>query len=379
MAAVRAREYPEAQDGIFLNTASWGLIPASAAGEAADLTLRRNRARGFQESELGAAQRRCRAALAALVNAAPTEIALSPNTSFGVNLAAALLLEGPPGVVVIPQGEFPTNVLPFKALARRGFQLLHVPTAADGNPDERAILSALEHPSAVALAISSVQFSSGAMANVERLGRACRRRGIYYFVDAIQHIGAAPFDVRAVDADIIACGGQKWLCGPWGSGFTWVRPEIVRSFDPPMVSWLATQFGADFESMLDYDMTWRTDARKFELATLGIQDYLGLARSVEVLAEVGIATIRAHVHALHAPIIEWAQGHPGVRIVTPTDPSRRAGILSFVPPESHRTAEALEEAGVVFSVRDGAVRFAPHFYTTLDEIREVVDILERQR
>jgi selenocysteine lyase/cysteine desulfurase len=93
--AVRAREYP-ALDGIFFNAASWGLLPRRTVDAVGELTARRNRSEGFEEEELVAILARARAAAARLVSATPAEIALSPNTSFGVNLAAACIAQGPP-------------------------------------------------------------------------------------------------------------------------------------------------------------------------------------------------------------------------------------------------------------------------------------------
>ena len=99
IARVRAREYARPSEGVFFNCASWGLVPDSSAQESAELTLRRNRTHGFEERELGAAQRRCRSALAELIGASTNEIALVPNTTFGIDLAAAVAGSGPPGEV----------------------------------------------------------------------------------------------------------------------------------------------------------------------------------------------------------------------------------------------------------------------------------------
>ena len=376
LSRVRAREYPDPPQGIFLNAASWGIVPKSAAEEAADLMLRRNRTHGFEEAELGAIQRRCRRAIAALIGADPSEIALAPNTSFGVSLAAALLRDGEPGLIVLSEGEFPANVLPFKALEPYGFEVCVVPAGAGGLPDEERMIAALDLPSVRALTVSAVQFATGYRGNLTRLGEACRERGVLYFVDAIQALGVAPFSPTNVHADIVASGGQKWLCSPWGSGFVWVRPEIRARFHPPMVSWLAMDGGARFDDMLHYRMDWRSNARKFELATLGIQDYLGLARSVEILMEVGIDAIASHVRGLHAPLLEWIESRPHAEAVTPADPKNRAGIITFKPPDVDSAVEALRAERVIFSVRQGLIRLAPHFYNTLDEMEEVVRLLD---
>jgi selenocysteine lyase/cysteine desulfurase len=376
LSRVRAREYPDPPQGIFLNAASWGIVPKSAAEEAADLMLRRNRTHGFEEAELGAIQRRCRRAIAALISVDPSEVALAPNTSFGVGLAAALLREGEPGVIVLSEGEFPANVLPFKALEPYGFEVCVVPADAAGLPDEERMIAALDLPSVRALTVSAVQFATGYQADLARLGQACRERGVLYFVDAIQALGVAPFSPTAISADIVASGGQKWLCSPWGSGFVWVRPELRGSFQSPMVSWLAMDSGARFDDMLHYRMDWRSNARKFELATLGIQDYLGLARSVEILMEVGIEAIADHVQELHAPLLEWIESRPDAEVVTPTHPLKRAGIITFRPPDVDSAVEALRAERVIFSVRQGSIRLSPHFYNTLDEMEEVVRLLD---
>lgn len=372
---VRRREYPDPDAGVFFNTASWGLIPRSAAAEAADLTLRRNRGSGFAEEELGRIQRRCRDALARLLRVTPDEIALAPNTSFGVNLASSLVGSGSPGTVLLLQGEFPANVLPWKALTRRGFHVEVVPSDPAGGPGESELPRRLDQPGVRALALSAIQFSTGHRADLATLGRACRERGILFCVDAIQALGAVPLFPRDAHIDVLASGGQKWLCAPWGSGFAYVRDDLLERVEPPMVSWLAVKDATRFEDLLNYRMDFLPNARRFELATLGIQDYLGLARSVEIFLEMGVERVERHLRRVHEPLLAWLRERPDVRLVTPWEPERRGGILSFVPPGAERVARHLQDAGVVFALREGAIRFSPHFYNTPEEMERVVEIL----
>ncbi|HKJ01075.1 MAG TPA: aminotransferase class V-fold PLP-dependent enzyme, partial [Longimicrobiales bacterium] len=204
VARVRAREYPRQEAGIFFNAASWGLLPASAAQEVADLTLRRNRVRGVDEEELGRIQRRCRAAVATLLQVGTDEIALAPNTSYGVNLAAALVASGPSGTILVAQGEFPANVFPWKALEPRGFRVEVVPADAWGRPREEELLRRLDGPGIRALALSAVQFASGHRADLRAFGEACRRRDVLFCVDAIQALGAVPLHPREAFVDVLA-------------------------------------------------------------------------------------------------------------------------------------------------------------------------------
>lgn len=371
---MRRREYPEL-DGIFFNAASYGLLPRRAVEASNDLTARRNRPGGVREEELGEALWRCRRAAAALVGAEADEITLAPNTSYGVNLAAHLLRGGPPGTVLLSAGEFSANVYPWMALEADGFRVEVMDADAEGRPREQALLERLRGEDVRALALSAVQFSTGYQADLRRLATACREHDVLFAVDAIQALGAVPVDVKALGIDVLASGGQKWLCGPWGSGFVYLDPNLHDRFDPPMVSWLAFEASSDFESLLDYRYEFLPDARKFELATLGIQDYLALAHSLELFVEMGIARIREHLFAVQEPLLAWIGERDDVTLITPAERAGRAGIVAFRPPEIEEAAAALREAGVSFARREGLIRFSPHFYNTVEEMEEAVAAL----
>jgi len=360
-----------------MNAASWGLVPRSAAEEAADLTLRRNRLDGVHEEEIGRVLRRCRGAVARLLNVDHDEIALAPNTSYGVNLATALVAAGAAGRIVASRGEFPANVLPWKALESKGFHVELVDADEKGLPVEEQLLEALDRDGVRALTVSAVQFSTGFRVDLERLGRACAERDILFCVDAIQALGAVPLDARRCRIDVLASGGQKWLCAPWGSGFAYVRRELWERFTPPMVGWLSVEGATRLDEAPRYDLRWLQDARKFEMATLGLQDYLGLARSIEIFLEMGVDAVREHISSVQEPLLEWIKARPDVRSITPFDAEHRAGIVSFAPVEPEATAAALTEEGVVCSARGGAIRLAPHYYNTAEEMERVVQILDR--
>ena len=85
--------------------------------------------------------------------------------------------------------------------------------------------------------------------------------------------------------DILACGGQKWLLGPWGSGFTYVRRELVRELEPEAVGWMAMRASEDFTRLVDYEFAYHDDARRFEVITVPFQDFAGLNASLEMIAE----------------------------------------------------------------------------------------------
>lgn len=374
---LRAREFPWAVRGdqTFLNHASTGPLPQRAVDALQEATaLRAEPWRFTQELQFGTLAK-ARAGCARLINGDAHDIALMVNTSYGLNLAARALPFDTGDVVITSDREYPSNIYPWMELeAARGITLKRIP--CDGVlPDEEAIMTALDGPRVRAVVLSWVSFATGYRIDVARIGRACRERGIWFILDAIQGVGATRLDVRAVDVDVVACGAQKWLLSPWGTGFVWLRPDLVRSLRPVDVSWMATRNSDDFTRLTDYDFTYRDDARRFEMITLPYQDFIGLNASLDLFLEVGLDEVYAQIDRLTTRIVRWASGAPGVRLVTPRGREQRAGIVAVAPPDPVAASGRLTSAGVTHSLREAAIRLSPHFYNTEDEIDRALALL----
>jgi cysteine desulfurase/selenocysteine lyase len=279
-------------------------------------------------------------------------------------------------VVLLSDREFPANVYPWLAQRRGGVVVERAPVTARGYPDEDYLVERLADPRVRVLAVSLVQFSNGFRADLERLGNACRAHGVRLVVDAIQGLGVVPLDVSAVPVDLLACGGQKWLLGPWGSGLCFVRRELIRELEPPVVGWMAYEGMDDFTNLLGYNDRLVGDARRFEVASLATQDHLGLATSIGLLLELGVEGIAAYLRSLGEPVLAWARRH-GVPIVSPTDDLHRSQIVCVAPPDAREAHRRLRQAGIVCALREGAIRLAPHCYNTMDEMEKVVEVLEQ--
>ena len=238
---------------------------------------------------------RGRELIATLIGADASEIALASNTSYGLNLAAFSLPLVKGDVVLSPDLEFPANVYPWMALAeRRGVEYRRL-RCEDGVLDADRLANELEDERVRAVTVSWVQFASGARADLKALGKLCRQRGVYFVVDAIQGLGPLCLDLATTPVDFLACGAQKWLLSPWGSGFVYVRRELIEQVQPHDVSWLAVRGADDFSRLTDYELVWRADARQFEFITVPFQDMAAMNASLELFHELGPTDISQHV------------------------------------------------------------------------------------
>lgn len=376
VAALCAAEFPwSGGEHTYLNNASTGPLTVRAARAVRELMQERLEPWRLSDARLFQLLARTRAALARLIGASPREIALLTNTTYGINIAARTLPFRAGDVVLIHDREFPANVYPWLALQSRGVEVRRIPCAG-ALPDEEALLVALDDPGVRAVSVSWVSFATGFKSDLARIGRACRERGIYFVVDAIQGLGADVLDAPACSIDVLACGGQKWLLSPWGSGFAYVRDELVRQLEPSPVGWMSVKGSDDFTRLLDYDLTWRDDARRFEVLTLPFQDVAGLAASVELLHELDPGRVAHHVAGLATEFVRWAERRDDVTLVTPADPSRRAGIVAIAPRDPAAVSKRLTANRVSHSLREGSIRLSPHVYNTSADVGRALEVLE---
>ncbi|HZM27971.1 MAG TPA: aminotransferase class V-fold PLP-dependent enzyme [Gemmatimonadales bacterium] len=372
--ALRTSEFPWTSDVIYLNAAGIGPLPERSRRALEEFAALRAAPHRISERHLFGTLAESRRLAAALINADTAEIALAQNTSYGVNLAARALPLELGDIILLSDREFPANVYPWLAQRDRGAEIEIAPTTTEGWPDEAYMLQRMAHPRVKVLAVSLTQFANGYTVDLGGLSRVARMTGTYLAVDAIQAVGQMPVDVQRTPVDFLACGGQKWLLSPWGSGFVYVRRELIPKLAPADVGWLAFEGTDDLSRLTAYDTTLRSDARRYELVTLPYQDFAGFNASVGLLLEVGIEAIRDYLRAVIQPVLSWAAS-AGVRVASPQGVHGSA-IVCLDLPDAPRAYRALKKEGIVATVREGVVRLSPHLYNTPAELERVAEALD---
>jgi selenocysteine lyase/cysteine desulfurase len=308
-----------------------------------------------------------RSATARLINASPAEIAIVKNTSEGVATIALGIAWKPGDRIVAFREEFPANYYPWLRVAQKGVDITWLSIY---DPIEK-IAEAV--PGARLLAISYVNYLSGYRVDLDAIGDICHQHGCFFFVDAIQGMGAFPIDVERSHIDALAADGHKWMLGPEGNGVLYVRKERLDEIDPVEFGWTNVAGYADYASR---DMALRSDAGRYECGTLNTIGCFGQRASLELLLEAGIENVCAAVTSLADRIYEGVRAK-GYEVLAERTPSTGAGIVSFRNPsvDARLIVSRLREAGITAAPRQGWVRTSPHFYISPAEIDHMLGLL----
>jgi len=315
---------------------------------------------------------RVRGRAALLLGAHPDELAFVKNTTEGLGLVATGLDWQAGDQIVTCDLEYPSNVYPWWSLRERGVETRML-RGRQGRLPLEDVEEALRSPRVRLLALSSVEFGSGARNDLEALGRLCRERGVLFCVDAIQSLGCLPLDPGAWGIDFLAADGHKWLLSVEGCGLFYCARRMLDRVRPRIVGWRSVTDNRDFDR---YHTELQPGAGRFEEGTPNTPGIFALGAAIDLLLELGIEAIAARVLALTDRLVEGLRARDA-RVLSPRGPGESSGIVSFTlgdePPG--RTAARLRERRIFTIERRGGVRASPHFYNDEGEIDALLEAL----
>lgn len=324
--------------------------------------------------------RQVRQDLATMISADPSEVAFVANTTQGVIDIAFGVPWRKGDRVVLFDGEFPANVTPWQQAAEEfGLDLCWLSL----DPFQRSVDEGLAELERVLdrgvriVAVSAVQYKTGLQMPLADMAALCHKYEAEIFVDAIQALGATPVDV-SWGIDYLSSGSHKHLMGAEGAGFLYVAERCAATLKPRLAGWLGHKESAAFlmgdEPTLSYDNPFKLGAQALETGTSNVIGLAALGASIELLSQLGVPAIHAHVDAyldqLEAGLIER-----GFRSHRAKAPALRSTLLSVTVPEDVRLSKlgaALRGRGVVCNTPDGLMRFAPHWPNAHSEVPKVL-------
>ena len=367
-------EFPQLPGLRYLNHAAVSPWPQRTA-EAVTRFARENAQSGARDyPDWLKTERRLRERLQRLLNAPScSDIALVKSTSEALSFVAFGLDWRAGDQVVISNEEFPSNRVVWEALSHFGVEVVQV--SLKGHAPEDALLAACG-PRTRLLSVSAVQYASGLRLELQCLGQGCQERGVLFCVDAIQQLGALPFDVQSSQCAFAMADGHKWLLGPEGLGVFYCRRDLREQLRLHEYGWHMLEHPGDYQRT---DWQAARSARRFECGSPNMLGTIALEASLSLLEEVGMAQVEAALQER----MQWLQGDlqaiPGCNLHSPLNPLRRAGILTFSLDGWSNQAlyQQLRDEQVICAQRGAGIRLSPHFYTQGQVVEETLQLLHQ--
>ena len=354
-------------DQSFLFTAAEGLVPQTAL-EASARHYRHKTDPVHGRSHHATVGRRVRERLARLHGGEPEDIALLGNASQGISAVYALI-DWRPGdnvVLVTSELEFPSVGLPAMKLLNAGDLEVRVVGHRDWVVEPSDVLDAVDERTRLVCA-SHVSYRTGFRLDIATIGAALRGSGTLFAVDATQSLGA--IEVPATACDFVVSTSGKWMLGPYGVGPLYWNRERLPDVEPADIGW----FSVVDDLAQPYEL--KPDAGRFEVGSLDWPAIYALDAGLEVIEEVGVDAIERHVVGLGGKLLDQLREFD-FDMVTPEDPTRRAGIVSWLDGNPSATAARLAERGVFVTGSSGRIRAAFHLYNDETDVERLVTALE---
>ena len=353
----------------WLNCAHQGPLPRTAieaASEALEWKISPGRLNDEAFYEI---PQKLKRALGQLINVPPEEIILGNSTSYGIHLLANGIPWKPGDEVLLVNGDFPANILPWRALEKRGVvvRFIHPQRAV---PEAGEISSSLS-PATRLFCTSWVNSFDGYAIDIQAMGRACRENGTLFMVNGSQALGAKALDLSSNPVDAFTSCGFKWLCGPYGTGFCWVRPDVLERLEYNQAYWLTMQQGQSLDRMREYTIRDDMGASAYDVfCTANFLNFLPWTKAVEYLIEQGVERIEEYDHRLVSHLISRLDPEK-YKLLSPRQDLARSTLVLMTHREPYKNRDIflkLKREGFDISLREGNLRISPHLYNSVGEI-----------
>jgi selenocysteine lyase/cysteine desulfurase len=352
----------------WLNTAHQGPLPRPAVEMAVRAAALKAAPHRIGDDDFSAVPERLRGLLAQLVGSPPDQIVLGNSTSYGLHLVANGLDWRDGDEVLVIEGDYPATILPWQRLAGLGVRVR--PLRPAGETLSAAELTAAIGPRTRLLAVTWVDSFTGRTLDLPELGAACRQAGVLFVVNASQALGARPLDVSATPVDAVVACGYKWLCGPYGTGFAWLRPDLLDRLRPQQAYWLAMQAGRGLDQMRETSVRDDIGVRAFDVfCPANFATTLPWIASLELFLGIGIGTIADWDQRLVDRLVAGIDPER-YRLISPAGGPARSTlvVLSAVDGSSEKRHRRLTEAGIDIAYREGNLRVSAHLFNQPAEI-----------
>jgi len=362
------------RDWTYLNTATFGPVPRCSLEAIEEHHRRRDREACLDFLDWFDDADGVRASAATLIGASPDDIAFVPSTGAALGWLVSGIDWKAGDQVVALQDEFPNNTYFGHGIARRGVEFVEVPLT-DGVFSLDHFLSAVG-PRARLVLMSTVNYATGLRPPVAEIGRELRARGVLFYVDATQSLGAIQTNVGELSASVVAAHGYKWLCAPAGIGLGWFGPEVRAWLEPSIYSWRSHRDWRNVDALHHGPPNLPDAAVRYEGGLLNFPGVYALGAVLDLMLSLGPAAIEQRICELAAHAARVLRS-AGAVLLRDRFPGYDSPILAarFEGRDHSALARQLRDARVVVSARHGCLRVAPHFFNNEEDLDILADRL----
>ncbi|MDR3700541.1 MAG: aminotransferase class V-fold PLP-dependent enzyme [Candidatus Sulfopaludibacter sp.] len=309
-----------------------------------------------------------RSEFARFIHASPEEVAIVFSASAGINPIASALSFTQRNRVVMSEYEFPTMGHIWLAQQPRGAQVQFLNGIGNAVPAE-CYRAAIDERTAI-VPLTQVSFLNGFRSDVAAVTRIAHDHGALVFLDAYQDCGTRPVDVKALDVDFFVTGALKYLLGPPGIAFLYVRRELIESLTPTMTSWMSQR---DVFAFRTTHLDPSPHARRFECGTPAIPNIYLARAALQLLAGVGMENVAAQIEQLSRAFLA---GATALGIAAKTSADTVGPLIVLRSTDSAAVVAKLAARSILTSARLDGVRFAFHVYNTMDDVDTALGALK---
>ncbi len=366
-------EFPIIKNKVYLNTAATGVLPQSTV-KAMTKHLHEHAMNGDDKFSYFLEQmKEAKLKVSKLINSNEHEIAFLKNTGDAINTVAYGLNWSKDDEIIINDLEFPSNYTPWSAIEQVFKVKRRIIRSNDGYIEPEQIAETINKKTKL-IALSFVQYSSGARMPVEEIISIAKERDVLVLLDAIQGIGVLPFDINKIKADFVACGGHKYLISPFGVGFLYVKENVMEKLVPPFRGWL------NYDPLDNYDLeskTFAKDARRYEMGNPAFSNIIGMAQSLDLLLKVGISNITRKVETMISLLLElFEENGYSRRFKYMHESHKRSGIINFIPKsDPNYIVQKMSDMNISIAARFNGIRVSPHLYNFTSDIDRFIEKL----
>ena len=310
-----------------------------------------------------------RTAFARFIHASPDEVAIVTSVSAGINAVASALNFRERQKVVMGEFEFPTMGHVWLGQRGRGADVQFV--KAEGNRIPLANYEKQVDRNTCIVPITHVCFKNGFRSEVNAITQIAHDNGALVMLDDYQDCGSRPVDVKAMNLDFYVAGTLKYLLGPPGLAFLYVRKELISSLVPTITGWFAQANPFAYDPQ-HFELS--PTARRFESGTPSVPNVYGAMPGFQLLQEIGMDNVAGHIQKLTHALSSYARD---LGIVAKTPDNSVGPLIVLQSKDSSLLVQKLAENGIVVSNRHDGLRISFHAYNTMDDVNAVADILKK--